>query len=93
VGVGQCPSERLPWWAAHWLTQGWNGDALRTSTELNGSDLPAVGGDLMSEVFTELSVTVPSSAVVAANMAFGHLVRMCLEGQTKENWVVQKRTA
>lgn len=87
--LGRCYEERVPWWAAEWLAQGWDGDALRTLAGLNGKDSAAVR-DLMPAVFAELAVTVPGPDVAVAAGMFTHIARMWADGRAGEQWVAQK---
>jgi hypothetical protein len=40
--IGDLATEQVPFWAAHWLADGMDGDALRTLAGLDRSDSPTV---------------------------------------------------
>lgn len=83
------PTERIPWWAAQWLANGHDGQALRELAGLNGRDPHAVN-DLLPVALAEMCVTLPSNTVAAANEAFRQLAEMCLSGRAGERWVTQQ---
>jgi hypothetical protein len=67
--LGQAALERVPWWAAHWLAAGRDGDALRELAGLNGRDVRAVR-DLIPDVLAEMSVDLPTASVATASVVF-----------------------
>jgi hypothetical protein len=80
--------ERAPWWAAHWLVDGYDGAALRELAGLDGRDTRAVR-DLLPLAFAEMSVVLPSVPEAASVVSFDDLARRCLAGAAGERWVVQ----
>lgn len=86
--LGQAALERVPWWAAHWLAAGRDGDALRELAGLNGQDVRAVR-DLLPGALAEMSVDLPPVGVAAASVVFEDLARRCLAGEAGELWVAQ----
>jgi hypothetical protein len=87
--LGAIRSERVPWWAAQWLADGHEGEALRQLAGLDGRDPHAVN-DLIQTALADAGVSLPSTPVAIASEAFRHLAEMCLSGQTGERWVAQK---
>jgi hypothetical protein len=86
--LGQAVLERAPWWAAHWLAAGQDGEALRELAGLNGRDVRAVR-DLLQGALAEMSVDLPTASVAAASVVFEDLARRCLAGEARELWVAQ----
>jgi hypothetical protein len=86
--LGQARLERVPWWAAHWLLAGRDGQSLRELAGLNGRD-PHEVRDLLPAALAEMSVALPPTAVAAAVVVFDDLARRCLAGEAGERWVVQ----
>lgn len=87
--LGSLASERVPWWAAHWLAGGRDGQALRELAGLDGNDSRAVW-DLLPDALADMSVEIPSSAAAAATLSFRHFASLCLSGGASEHWVAQK---
>lgn len=83
------PTERVPWWAAQWLTDGYDGPALRELAGLDGSDPRAVS-DLLPAALADMAVTLPSSTLAAVGEAFRRLAEMCVSGRAGERWVAQQ---
>lgn len=87
--LGVAPAENVPWWAAQWLADGYDGPALRELAGLNGRD-PHEVNDLLPAALAEMGVRMPSSAVAAASEAFRQMAEMCLSGRAGERWVAQQ---
>ena len=87
--LGAIASERVPWWAACWLVDGYDGEALRQLAGLGVGDNREIG-DLLPLALAEMSVELPSSESAAATVSFDHVARMCLSGVASERWVAQK---
>lgn len=87
--LGIAPTEDVPWWAAQWLADGYDGPALRELAGLNDRD-PREINDLLPAALAEMGVRMPSSAAAAANEAFRQIAEMCLSGQAGERWVAQQ---
>ncbi|WP_412538711.1 hypothetical protein R8Z50_23005 [Longispora sp. K20-0274] len=83
------PVENVPWWAAAWLADGYDGQALRELAGLNGRDPHAVR-DLLPAALAEIGVALPATDLAAAIDAFRHLAELCLAGQVGERWIAQK---
>ncbi|APU14678.1 MULTISPECIES: hypothetical protein [Actinoalloteichus] len=79
-------AERVPWWAAEWLAQGHDGPCLRELAGLGAQDTRQTR-DLLPAVFAELSIRPPQTVITAAEVCFGYLARLCLEGRADERWV------
>jgi hypothetical protein len=89
------PTERVPLWAAHWLTAGYDGVTLGELAGLHGND-PREVRDLLPSALTECGVTTPDSAVgrefrerAAAVVAFNAIAQLHLDGRASAFWVVQ----
>lgn len=87
--LGDAPLERVPWWAAHWLVIGHDGEALRELAGLDDSDIPAVAS-LLPAALAEMSVALPAAGTAAARVVFDDLARQCLAGAAGERWVARK---
>lgn len=87
--LGSLASERVPWWAAQWLVDGYDGEALRQLAGLGDGDARAVW-DLLPRALAEMSVQIPHSMAAAAMVSFDHFARLCLSGTASERWVAQK---
>lgn len=59
----------MPWWAAEWLVQGFDGEALRALAGLNGDDPRAIH-DVLVEALAEAGTTATMSDVEAARITF-----------------------
>lgn len=87
--LGMAPTEQIPWWAAQWLADGQDGQALRELAGLDGSDPRAIG-DLVPLALAEMDVPLPSTDLAAAQHMFRRIARLCVSGQGSERWVAQK---
>ncbi|GAA1994366.1 hypothetical protein [Catenulispora subtropica] len=87
--LGIAPTENVPWWAAQWLADGYDGPALRELAGLTGRD-PHEVNDLLPAALAEMGIRMPPSAVAAASEAFRQMAEMCLTGQAAERWVAQQ---
>lgn len=87
--LGIASTENVPWWAAQWLADGYDGPALRELAGLNSRDPRAVN-DLLPAALAEMGVTMPSTAAAAAGDAFRQMAEMCVSGQAGELWVAQQ---
>ena len=67
--------ERAPWWAAHWLAEGHDGQALRELAGLNGTDPRAVR-DLLPTALAETGIELPTTRL-AAVMRLSDFVGLC----------------
>jgi hypothetical protein len=82
-------TERTPWWAAQWLADGHDGEALRELAGLNGKDPHAVR-DLVPAALAEMGVELPTTRVAAVIEAFRDLADMLLSRRTDAQWVVKR---
>jgi hypothetical protein len=89
VALGAVPAERVPLWAAHWLSAGHDGDALRTLAGLSGRDSHDVH-DLLPGALADCGVSIPDSDRAAASAAFTKLARLHADGRAAESWVLDK---
>lgn len=89
VALDTIRSERIPVWAAHWLVQGHDGEALRTLAGLTGTDTHEVH-DTLPAALADCAVVVPDSDAAAARVAFTKLARMHADNRATERWVLDK---
>ena len=75
--------ERVPWWAAEWLVQGYDSPNLRVLAGEHGDDIYKIR-DLLPVALAEMQVTPPSSATEAAVVALDHVARQCRDGLISE---------
>jgi hypothetical protein len=62
--IGDLATEQVPFWAAHWLADGMDGDALRTLAGLDRSDSPTVWEILpgaLADTHTPIPRNVPDA--------------------------------
>jgi hypothetical protein len=83
------PTERIPLWAAHWLVQGYDGDALRTLAGLSGTN-PHDVHDVLPAALADCAARIPGSDAAAAQVAFVKLARMHADNRATESWVLDK---
>lgn len=76
-------------WAAEWLVEGYDGDALRELAGLSGRDTRAVR-DMLPAALEDARVTVPTPQEAAVKITYDHIARMHLDGAAAGSWVVQK---
>jgi hypothetical protein len=84
------PAERVPLWAAHWLTCGYDGDALRALAGLSTTDDPRDIRDVLPDALTDCGTAIPDSDSAAAQLAFTHLARLHAGRQAAERWILDK---
>lgn len=89
VALDTLPSERIPLWAAHWLTQGYDGETLRVLAGLSGAD-PHEVRDILPAALTYCGAAIPDSNAAAAHVAFTTLARMHADNRATERWVLAK---
>ena len=80
--------ERTPWWAAQWLADGHDGQALRELAGLNGKDSRAVR-DLLPAALAEMGVELLPTQLAAATASFTDLAGMLISRRTDPQWVVK----
>lgn len=83
------PVERTPWWAAQWLADGHDGQALRELAGLNGKDSYAVR-ELLPTALAEMGVGLPLTRLAAATAAFSDLADMLVSRRAVPQWVVKR---
>ncbi|MEO6081586.1 MAG: hypothetical protein ABIQ18_00575 [Umezawaea sp.] len=79
VEVGLAPWERIPLWAAHWLADGHDGDALRTLAGLSGRDSNEVH-DVVAEALAECGAPLTGDLVAAVGVVFTEMARRYVLG-------------
>jgi hypothetical protein len=89
VKLGMVPTERVPLWAAHWLVDSYDGEALRTLAGYSGRD-PYEVHDVLPDALADCGTSIPDSDSAAAQVAFTKLARMHVEGRAGERWITDK---
>lgn len=80
-------AESVPLWAAHWLVQGNDGDALVELAGLSGEDTRTVR-DLLPAALAEAGVPDLTSTQAEAKVAFDHIASLHLDGLASWGWVI-----
>ncbi|MCP2324158.1 hypothetical protein HDA40_002665 [Hamadaea flava] len=86
--LGALDIDRVPWWAAQWLSEGIDGPALRELAGLGTRDQAVY--DLLPAAMAEMAIDLPTGQVAAAVVIFNDLAAMCLVGRADERWVAAK---
>jgi hypothetical protein len=98
LAVGRLRPERVPLWAAYWLAEGFDGEALRELAGLHGDD-PYDVRDLLPAALREAGVDVPLPGDPPGQAAFkadaiSTLYRdaavLFLEGRVSAQWVASQ---
>ncbi|ONM49830.1 hypothetical protein [Nocardia donostiensis] len=89
VALDIVPCERIPLWAAHWLVQGYDGEALRKLAGSSGAD-PHEVRDILPAALADCTAAIPDSDAAAAQVAFTKLARMHVDNRATERWVLDK---
>lgn len=87
--LGLAPPERVPFWAAHWVAAGRDGQALVELAGLHGED-PRDVHDLLPAALEDCGVRLPDSETAAASVAFARLARLFCDGLAGPQWVLQR---
>jgi hypothetical protein len=88
LAVGTLDVDRVPWWAAQWLSEGFDGPALRELAGLGERDQAVY--DLLPAALAEMAIDLPSGKVAVAVTIFNDLAAMCLAGRADERRVAAK---
>ncbi|GAB3899058.1 hypothetical protein GCM10029964_084440 [Kibdelosporangium lantanae] len=89
VTLGMVPTERIPLWAAHWLVDGYDGQAVRALAGFSGTD-PYEVHDTLPDALADCRTPIPDSDSAAAQTAFTKLARMHADGAAGEKWIIDK---
>jgi hypothetical protein len=81
--------ERAPWWAAQWLADGHDGQALQELAGLDGKDSRAVR-DLLPEALAEMGVELPPTYLAAATESFHDLAEMLVSRRADPQQVLRR---
>lgn len=84
--LGGLPVEDVPMWAAWWLVEGFDGEALRNLAGLSGRD-PFEVSDMLPDALGDMGVQLPS-AVEACRLTFTVEAARCLRGAVSEEFIV-----
>jgi hypothetical protein len=83
------PVEKMPLWAAHWLTAGYDGGHLVYLAGLHSDETREIR-DVLPDALRDCGTLMPESDVVAATVVFTHVARLHAAGQGSARWVAQK---
>ena len=82
-------AEPVPMWAANWLVEGYDGEALAELAGLSGRDTREVR-DLLPSALAEAGVARLSSRQAALKVAYDHIATMHLSGRVAWWWAVNQ---
>ncbi len=74
-------------WAAHWLVEGLDGDAVVELAGLSGKDSRAVR-DLLAVALEEAGVTALTTTQADVKVAFDHIAALHTDGLASWGWVI-----
>ncbi|MFI0446652.1 hypothetical protein [Actinomadura sp. 6N118] len=80
-------AERVPLWAAHWIADGLDGEALRTLAGMDGSDTREVR-DILPAALIDARSPVPDDLHIAVNDVYDDLASRYLAGETDTGWLI-----
>lgn len=89
--LGMLPTERVPRWAAFWIVDGHDGQALIDLAGLRGDD-PHDVRCLLPAALADCGVIPPAAVDAAAMEAFTSLAKLYVDGEVSERWIVDKVT-
>jgi hypothetical protein len=78
--INDLATELAPFWAAHWLAGGMDGEALRILAGMDGSDAPAVR-EILLQALADTRVPLPQDIREAITTVYGDLARLHLDGR------------
>ena len=84
--LGTLPTERIPYFAAHWLVQGYDGPSVVTLAGLSGDD-PHEVRDVLDAALGDCGVARPPTGT-AVMETFTAIARMQADGRAEEGWVL-----
>jgi hypothetical protein len=87
--INDLATEPVPFWAAHWLADGMDGDALRTLAGMDGSDSPAVR-EILLDALADTHAPLPQDIREAITIVYGDLARLHLDGRISPGRLVAK---
>lgn len=89
MALDTLPTELVPGWAAQWLAEGMNGDALATLAGLHGDD-PREVRDVLTDALAEAGAPVSTVDMASVEIGYDFIARCCLDGSVSEYWVARK---
>ncbi|ROO86921.1 hypothetical protein EDD29_4505 [Actinocorallia herbida] len=75
--IGDLATERVPFWAAHWIADGMDGEALAILAGMDGSD-PHEVRDLLPAALADTRTAVPHEISDAVTIVYRDLARLHL---------------
>jgi hypothetical protein len=89
LAVDTLPTERIPYFAAHWLVQGYDGPHVIALAGMSGDD-PHDVRDVLDDALADCGIPRRSTTAAAAMVDFTGIGRMGADGLAGERWVVDK---
>ncbi len=86
--LGILATESVPLWAAHWLVQGFDGEAVVELAGLSGHDSRSVA-DLLPAALEEVGIPPMTSLQAEVKVAFDHIAALHTQGRASWRWVVE----
>ncbi|WP_460649130.1 hypothetical protein [Kribbella endophytica] len=87
VVLGVVPTEQMPMWAAEWIVQGYDGEALAELAGLSGRD-PGEVRDLLPAALGEVGAELMPEGQAAMKLEYDHVAELHLGGRVSWAWVV-----
>jgi len=87
--IDDMATERVSFWAAHWLADGMDGDALRELAGMDGSDPPAVR-EKLADALADTHAPIPGDIREAVTTVYCDLARLHLDGRISAEWLITK---
>ncbi|KAB2352222.1 hypothetical protein [Actinomadura rudentiformis] len=85
--IDNLAAERVPLWAAHWIADGHDGEALRTLAGLDGSDTREVR-DVLPAALNDARAPIPDDLRSAVNAVYDDLAALHLADQVDAEWLI-----
>lgn len=86
--LGILATESVPLWAAHWLAQGFDGEAVVELAGLSGRDTRTVA-DVLPAALEEAGIPPMTSLQAEVKVAFDHIAAMHIQGRASWRWVME----
>ncbi|PPK62587.1 hypothetical protein V5P93_002023 [Actinokineospora auranticolor] len=88
VGMGAVAPEVIPGAAAHWLVEGFDGQALRELAGLGVGEAGAIH-DLLPAALADCGLSIPDSVVASVHVVFVGVAQRYQAGELDEGWVLR----
>ncbi|MFI0354242.1 hypothetical protein [Actinomadura sp. 9N407] len=87
--IGDVATERAPFWAAHWIADGLDGDALAILAGMDGSD-PHEVRDVMAAALADTRTAIPHEISDAVTIVYRDLARLHLADEISARELIFK---